>query len=233
VKIAHKKVQVLNINGIEYPLHIFIEHRSSVRCSITKKSINIRVPILFDEALQVSETKKMMHWAENKIRNRKDIGIKQKKFYHLQEIQLIGISFFLHFHTSSKKQFGEIIQNEIHLYIHSENDFETIEKMLYQTIGPYFHNWLQRNIPIINLNTINKKTSSLSIKNVSSKWGSCSNKGELIFSIRLALKPLWIINYVIIHELCHLEELNHSKRFWQLVSKHFPDYKKAHLFLKT
>jgi predicted metal-dependent hydrolase len=65
---------------------------------------------------------------------------------------------------------------------------------------------------------------------VSSKWGSCSNKGELIFSIRLALKPLWIINYVIIHELCHLEELNHSKRFWQLVSKHFPDYKKRIYF---
>jgi predicted metal-dependent hydrolase len=233
VKIAQKKVQVLNINGIEYPLHIFIEHRNGVRCSITKKSINIRIPILFDTALQASEIQKMIHWAENKIRNRKEIKIKRNAYFHLQEIQLIGITFVLHFHLGIKKKFGEIIQNEIHLYIHSENDFETIEKILYQTIAPYFHNWLQINIPIINQNTINKKISSLSVKNVSSKWGSCSNKGELIFTIRLALKPLWIINYVIIHELCHLEELNHSKRFWHLVSKHFPDYKKAHLFLKT
>jgi predicted metal-dependent hydrolase len=233
VKIVQKKVQVLNINGIEYPLHIFIEHRNGVRCSITKKSINIRIPILFDTALQTSEIQKMIDWAENKIRNRKEIKIKRNAYFHLQEIQLIGITFVLHFHTSSKKQFGEIIQKEIHLYLHSENDFETIEKILYQTIAPYFHNWLQINIPIINQNTINKKIASLSVKNVSSKWGSCSNKGELIFTIRLALKPLWIINYVIIHELCHLEELNHSKRFWHLVSKHFPDYKKAHLFLKT
>jgi predicted metal-dependent hydrolase len=233
VKIAHKKVQVLNINGIEYPLHIFIEHRSSVRCSITKKSINIRVPILFDEALQVSETKKMMHWAENKIRNRKDIGIKKKKFYHLQEIQVFGKTFQLHLHKNDKKQYGQLLQNQIHLFVSDPDQFDELEKLLYQTISPFFYQWLQEYVYLVNKNTLNKKINSISVKNVTSKWGSCSNKGELIFSIRLALKPLWIINYVIIHELCHLEELNHSKRFWQLVSKHFPDYKKAHLFLKT
>lgn len=233
MKTLQKKNQVLNIDGVKYPLHIFIEHRNGVRCSITKKSINIRIPILFDTEQQATELDKMIYWAENKIRNRKEISIKQKTYRHLQEISITGRIYVLHLNIIDKKTFGEIKQNEIHLFIPSENDHETIEKVLYQTIAPYFHNWLGQNIPVINHNTINKKIASISVKNETSKWGSCSNKGELIFTIRLALKPLWIINYVIIHELCHLEELNHSKRFWHLVSNHFPDYKKAHLYLKT
>ncbi len=72
----------------------------------------------------------------------------------------------------------------------------------------------------------------ISIKDTSSRWGSCSSKKNLAFSWRLALAPRFVMEYVVIHELCHLIEFNHSKKFWQLVAKFCPNYQRALGFLK-
>ena len=56
-------------------------------------------------------------------------------------------------------------------------------------------------------------------------WGSCSPRGTLSFNWRLALAPLEVLEYVVVHELCHLRVPNHSKRFWSLVGKHRPSFR--------
>jgi predicted metal-dependent hydrolase len=76
------------------------------------------------------------------------------------------------------------------------------------------------------------KISKLDIRNTTSRWGSCSSNGRVMLSLKLIMCPYDIIEYVIVHELCHLFEMNHSKKFWQLVSKNFPDYKNAEKWLK-
>ncbi len=62
------------------------------------------------------------------------------------------------------------------------------------------------------------------IKDTVSRWGSCSSKGNLNFSYRLAVIPQHLAEYIVAHELCHLKEFNHSNQFWLLVEKTIPDY---------
>jgi predicted metal-dependent hydrolase len=76
------------------------------------------------------------------------------------------------------------------------------------------------------------KYQKIFIKNQKTRWGSCSSKGNLNFNMRLVMAPPEIVDYIIIHELAHLVEMNHSKSFWQLVEHHCPDYKKYLAWLK-
>jgi predicted metal-dependent hydrolase len=64
----------------------------------------------------------------------------------------------------------------------------------------------------------------VAIRNQRSRWGSCSKKGNLNFNYRIVLLPLRLAEYVIVHELCHLSEFNHSQNFWSLVAETIPDH---------
>ncbi|MBU4030692.1 M48 family metallopeptidase [Patescibacteria group bacterium] len=64
----------------------------------------------------------------------------------------------------------------------------------------------------------------ISVKNQKTRWGSCSEKGNLNFNYRIVLLPIEMADYIIVHELCHLGELNHSPKFWNLVARAMPNY---------
>jgi predicted metal-dependent hydrolase len=71
-----------------------------------------------------------------------------------------------------------------------------------------------------------------SIRGQRTRWGSCSRKKILSFNWKLMKAPETIIDYVVIHELAHLKEMNHSSKFWDLVGKYYPEYKKIRLWLR-
>lgn len=73
---------------------------------------------------------------------------------------------------------------------------------------------------------------NIAIKNQQTVWGSCSSNKNLNFSVKLLFLPDRLVDYVVVHELCHLKELNHSKNFWQLVESFLPDYKELRQKLK-
>jgi predicted metal-dependent hydrolase len=80
---------------------------------------------------------------------------------------------------------------------------------------------------------IKTKYKAFSIESDDSKWGSCSSLRMLTFNWKLMLFPIEAVDYVVIHELCHLEHLNHDRSFWRLVGKICPDYKNIMPILGT
>ena len=73
----------------------------------------------------------------------------------------------------------------------------------------------------------------ITIRSQKSRWGSCSANGSLSFNSRLMKFDKDVIDYVLIHELCHLKEMNHSKKFWGLVGEIIPGYKKFVVRLRS
>lgn len=65
----------------------------------------------------------------------------------------------------------------------------------------------------------------IQIRDQRTRWGSCSTRGTLSFNWRLVLAPFEVLDYVVVHELCHLREQNHSRRFWRLVESRRPDWR--------
>lgn len=91
--------------------------------------------------------------------------------------------------------------------------------------------------------TITKRTSyfarlmgvsyrNITIREQKTRWGSCSSEKNLNFNWKLILAPPEVLDYVVVHELCHLKEMNHSKAFWDEVGKVMPEYETYKLWLK-
>lgn len=68
---------------------------------------------------------------------------------------------------------------------------------------------------------------SVSIKDLKTKWGSCSKNGDIAYNWKIIMASNNLVDYVVMHELCHLKELNHSARFWKLLDRHKPDWREC------
>jgi predicted metal-dependent hydrolase len=75
------------------------------------------------------------------------------------------------------------------------------------------------------------KPRSIRITDTKTTWGTCDSKLQLTFNWRLAMAPMQVIDYVVVHEMCHMVHLNHDRSFWRLVGKIIPDYKEQENWL--
>jgi predicted metal-dependent hydrolase len=78
----------------------------------------------------------------------------------------------------------------------------------------------------------NFEIGNITIRNQRSRWGSCSSKKNLNFNYKIVFLPPELVDYIVVHELCHLKEMNHGKRFWYLVGEQVGDYKERRSELK-
>jgi predicted metal-dependent hydrolase len=79
---------------------------------------------------------------------------------------------------------------------------------------------------------LNVEYNRITVRDTSSRWGSCSSKKNLSFSWRLIMAPEQVLEYVVAHEIAHLKEMNHSNNFWLLVESIFPNYRSTKNWLK-
>jgi len=79
----------------------------------------------------------------------------------------------------------------------------------------------------------NYKYEKIFVRSQKTKWGSCSTNGNLSFNYKLIKAPLYVIDYIVIHELIHTQTMDHSKKFWNILRSHYPEYEKSIIWLNT
>ena len=151
---------------------------------------------------------------------------------------LLGETYLLRMVPSSHKKMHAVFGGENLLLLHVPHCLpvdtlvtegkKTVEHAYKDMAKTYF----QKRLGEINDDHYGFRYRSVRIKDQSTRFGSCSSKGNLNFNWRVIMAPREIVDYLLIHELCHLKEMNHSPRFWDLVSRSAPDYKKSKAWLR-
>lgn len=134
--------------------------------------------------------------------------------------------------TLNKKHFFAKVQNELHLHVPRDQwsanamleDFSNLHPLLRLFYKREAVKHLSARVQFLSAQT-GLRPSSVRFREQTSRWGSCSSKAAINLNWRLIVYRPEIIDYVILHELCHIQHMNHSRQFWSLVEKHQPDYK--------
>ncbi|MBN2534848.1 MAG: M48 family metallopeptidase [Spirochaetales bacterium] len=235
-KMQHEFIQV---RDVKFPVCVYNEKRNSTRVSIGKKAVYIRVPVFMSEKEKIKQISSMIEWARNKLEKHADRFSKRPaRIYNDGDILQVGDEeYLLNIIDKDKKtSSARLTDNTITLSVSAHlSDYDRavhIATLISRCIGKKRLPGLSRKILELNRKYFHMKVGKISFKYQKSRWGSCSTKGNINISTRLLFAPDDVLEYVCIHELAHLIEPNHSKRFWNLVKKALPDYKNKEIWLK-
>ncbi len=234
--------QVVNIDGQEVPFKIYIERRSSVRVSFGRSCINLRIPSSLSSGAREKHFADAVKWVKGHSQKNPNAlnKYKVKDYDEIPKIDIYGQSFPIHI-TYKKRQSGsgkyDLKKGTIELSIpHEVNGVEKdkmIKSLLSRVCGQLFLPKVTARVMEINDKCFHKNIKSVNLKYNKSNWGSCSTASNVNLSTRLLFAPFEVIDYVIIHELAHLYEMNHSPKFWSIVSQIMPNYKEKEKWLKA
>ena len=226
----------LSVDKYSIPIFLYKELRSSVRFSITKKGLVIRCPYLTISS-QITDQAKV--WCKSTI-IKKPAAFSEflwKDYFNEKSFSIYGDIYDLDISRTPAPNDKIYWQNEtLHLEVNDKynpaQESKAIRSLLAKFVAKRYLYEISEKVKLINQRYFNITIGKISLKNNRSNWGSCSNKGNINLSVKLLKAPQEIIDYVIIHELAHRIEMNHSAKFWKVVEKACPDYKEKEKWLK-
>ena len=230
----------MTIDGKAFPIIIHREWRQSVRFSLGKKGAIIRMPTVLTKAQQQDQLEKLRVWVQQQL-SEKD-SLKQRFFgknYKTGDILKVGErTYTLKIEYENKQRHSAKLKGrEIQLSL-SKKDSElhlqkAIKHLLSRIIAKDFLPAITARVKELNEQFFQKEISNVKLKYNLTNWGSCSSKTNINLSTRLLFAPQKVVDYVIIHELAHLIEMNHSEQYWAIVKKAMPDFKTHEKWLRT
>tara|TARA_B110000879_G_C11151420_1_gene504803 strand:+ start:1400 stop:2188 length:789 start_codon:yes stop_codon:yes gene_type:complete len=228
------------VDGNEIPIKRYYERRKNVRISIGKDSVLLRIPSFMNKDQRHSYHVWAKEWLIMQLKK------SQSSLDHLipinylsgDRISCMEMHYTLHIEEKKRSSSGAKIKEDRILLSLDEklfgvNKSEIIKTALSRVFAKKYKHEVEKRLELINKHYFGHAVKSLRLKYNKSNWGSCSNSGNINLSTRLLMAPQWVLDYVIVHELAHMNEMNHSKKYWAIVEKVYPEYKKAEKWLKA
>lgn len=232
------KQDLFEYKDLSYKLRIIKEWRSNTRYSLGSKFLTVRVPKFYPSHLAEYHVDAAVTWAQKQIDRRiidGKIPLITRKYIDGKIFKIRNQDFKIRVVEKKIKQFsGKIIQSTMILECPEgkKDEHSNLSKLVSRIMGRYYLPYISERVQHFNDIYYQEPINTIRLKNNKSNWGSCSSNRNLNFSTRLLFAPDEVIDYVVVHELAHLKEMNHSPRFWHIVARVMPNYKKAERWLK-
>lgn len=240
-KILPAKEQILiDVAGIKMPLDIHFDWRMSVRISLGKDRAILRVPVLTPPIAKEKHIEWAKLWIHKKLIKNNDLKNRYipREYKTNDIIKIYNTEFTLHIHEiiERKSVTAHLELSNIIIQIPIQASIKQREKAISAILSKIFSNYylpaVTKRVNEWNQKYFNIPIAKINLRNNQSNWGSCSTNRTISISSRLLLAPTFILDYIIVHELCHLVHHNHSHKYWALVESIMPNYMDAENWLK-
>lgn len=231
--------EVWDLGSTQIPVFIHVGHRTGARAAFGTKGLNIRLPI----GIPATEVQKTLahfkEWAQKEVLKHPTLN---ERYAHADyadgdTIRVGKFNYQLSVHYSDRERHTGNIEGAIINLKLSNKDGEAgtskaIKHLLSRLIAAHQLPVITQRVHNLNAQSYGVDIKEVKLKYMSTRWGSCSCSGNINLSTRLLFAPDPVIDYVIIHELAHRLEMNHSAAFWSHVARVMPHYQDQERWLK-
>jgi predicted metal-dependent hydrolase len=196
-------------------------------------NVEIQVPKGTSDELILQLLEEKWDWIQQKSTEMKDrtLGQKVKVYDHGETFLYLGDEYPIQVSQDITIKQDYVVLEEDKLYIYvKELEDEKIKQALKRFYYQQCKTLVERSIRSYQSN-FKIKPRSIRISDNNRNWGTCDSRQQLTFNWKLAMAPLKVIDYVVVHEMCHMVHLNHDRSFWRLVGKIIPEYEQMENWL--
>ena len=235
----------LRIAGFSFPVIVSHERRRDARATIGRRGVLIRLPVGESIAWCDRQVASLLHWAARTIgRDPNRFRIRPPRSYrHGQRLSIADGEFLLHLEhadrASNAVRLGEVdlsgcrtLRITLAAGQSDAQRLHALPRLVSRGLALAKEPELRGQVEDLNDTFFRRPLGTVRYRYARSRWGSCSARGNISIATRLLLTPPEVFEYVLIHELAHLVELNHSPRFWRLVEYAAPDFRAHQAWLR-
>ena len=222
------------IDGFEFPVEVIRTNRKrSASIYLDGEGIKVRVPKDLSDSRIYELIARKSPWIKRKLKEAKLTMLpRPKEFVSGETFSYLGRNYRL------KALFGDKPSLKLrggYLEASISGSFGTQEEEIRSLLVDWYRKHAQERLEEKThryAKILQVEPKSISIKDYKSRWGSCSTTGDISYNWRIVIAPHRIVDYVVVHELCHLLEHNHSASYWRHVERVIPDFQECRQWLK-
>lgn len=224
--------EIITINGLD--IQLIRSKRKTLSLEVGHSGVKARAPLRLAKRIIIEFIISKQHWLENQ-RHCRPSPIEKTVLQH-------GTKLLLHDKPLTlqiiENQRGSISYNDSILSLPVIQSRRPLAESIKDKLIRWYKNQalaqLQQRVDYYSthMNVERPKDDHLRVREYKRRWGSCDHRGGLSFNWRIIMAPPQVLDYVVIHELAHCHEFNHSRRFWALVAQQMPHWKEPHDWLQ-
>lgn len=235
----HNVTTTVSLASGVFPVKVFFERRQSARAAVGTKQLILRCPLYLSKTEKAQTWAWFMDWLRKVEIEQPDAfnHLKFKEYTSGSTLTVGARNYTIYLEEADRKTVaGRLERGRIQIFLPKGSTAATASKaiktLLSRLVASDFFPEIAQRVHALNQQHFGAKIRDVRLKYNTSNWGSCSSNQIINLSTRLLFAPQAVIDYVIVHELAHLIEANHSDRFWKLVEERMPEYRKHEQWLK-